>query len=729
MNIRKIDRLNYARFKNFNWDSSLGLFSDQINILFGWNGSGKTTLSDFLRSIEKNDLDKDSKFKLTTDTETITEISTLNNFESDIRVFNDSYIQATLRGSSNIPYIFFAGKDAVDYSEDETELNDKKIELSKIILPDAHSETAKNTALLIKGVTGINSYRKELTGGGTYSSYDKIDFEKRINDIKTKIKDEDIASHEELTRKDIDTLKTQLVNSDRLAKTDKEISVAAQWLLDKIDAINTTLQESPVQEISNRISLLKDNQSTWVEEGVALHFGQETPHTKCFFCDSEIENMDELLKHFSEEVINTVNHVDTYLEQIESKTINLSKVESPTLIQKERVILLRSLFDEITPKLREKRNAVSDKKEVIVIDEVSVTALIKVDETDFTETAYAIESHYVSEQYTKYIQECKTYEAAIESRKNIDGEIQKLDTQVRTLKQKAKNTHESSSALNAIFKVAFPYKKIKITDSDDGTGYVLKRDGKHCSFSSLSEGEKNLMALSYFIFSLNDAQSKLSDDGVVLIDDPVSSLDKQAIFQIFSIIVNEIKKHTGRQYFILTHNLDFFGHLKECFRKKIENKSISLFSISATNEGSVIENIPSLLQSHRSDYYYVFSVLYSFKDSCSLEDSYLILNLLRRWLETFLEFKFTTSGDFQSTLESSYGEARKITEKLTTPFSANHLEMYRFINHGSHGFTDTESIDDSILTNANQRIQEALELVKILDPLHYKKLESMTNRV
>jgi hypothetical protein len=62
---------------------------------------------------------------------------------------------------------------------------------------------------------------------------------------------------------------------------------------------------------------------------------------------------------------------------------------------------------------------------------------------------------------------------------------------------------------------------------------------------------------------------------------------------------------------------------------------------------------------------------------------------------------------------------------LETPFNANHLEMYRFISHGSHGFSDTKSTDESVLTNAHVRIQEALRLIEIIDPMHYKKLEEL----
>ncbi len=227
------------------------------------------------------------------------------------------------------------------------------------------------------------------------------------------------------------------------------------------------------------------------------------------------------------------------------------------------------------------------------------------------------------------------------------------------------------------------------------------------------------------ISSENVSQNKLADDRIVVIDDPISSLDKQAIFQIFSIVANEMKKNTTRQYFILTHNLDFLGHLKEFYGKAISENRVRLMCVSATDSGCVIEDINPLLRDHRSDYYYVFTVIYGFKDHCDIKDSYLIVNLLRRWLETFLEFKFSSHGDLQSTLESAYTLAKKETEKWTTPFNADHLAMYRFINHGSHGFPDTESTDESILMNANIRIQEALQLVKILDSMHYKKLEAL----
>lgn len=728
MKIQKIEKLNTARFRNYTWDASLSEFSGGLNILFGWNGSGKTTLSRFFRSIEKDHPDQGCTFKVKLDLGQIIESDNLTDVAGKLRVFNDAYVEETLRGSTTLPYIFFAGKDAVDYSEDEKNLALKRAELSKVVLPTTHDDIARNTAQLIRGVTGINGYRKELTGGASYSSYDKTDFEKRVKNIREKIQNKTIDSQADLIRADIDALKVQLVNSELAAKTDKAIASAAQWLVDNIDGINAVLEGEPKQEHSIRIDNLDPNKTAWIKEGVSLHFDTEPKEEKCLFCNSDIKNSDELLKHFSEEVVRIINSVDGYLSQIGGHTTSLSGVGLPTDAQATKTTFLRSIFDSLTPMLREKRNAVSVKKQIATLDVARVTELISVVTPDSTTIAFSIESHFVAEQFAAYEIACSEYDIALKVRTDLVEEVRILDEQVRVLKQKAKSTHEPASALNTLFRVVFPYRKIEISDNDDGTGYELKRDGSRCSFLSLSEGEKNFIALAYFIYSINDAQNKLADDGVVIIDDPVSSLDKQAIFQIFSIIVNETKTNHDRQYFLLTHNLDFFGHLKESFAMAISKDKVRVYGLAATDAGCVIGPVHPLLKDHRSDYYYVFSVLYKFKDVCGPEESYLVVNLLRRWLETFLEFKFSTSGDLRSTLEGAYNEAQERTKNSTPPFGANHLEMYRFINHGSHGFPDTESTDDSVLTNANVRIQEAFQLVKILDELHYKKLEAVAQK-
>lgn len=731
MKIQKVEKLNHARFNNYSWDPALIDFSDGVNLLFGWNGSGKTTFSNVLRGLENGVAEDNCTFKIKTESLQITDTCDLNLTKNNIRVFNGSYVEETLKGSAIIPYIFFAGKEAVSYDTEENKLKNKRDELSKIILPTKHDDIASATAVVIKEVGGINSIKKQLVGAGTYASYSKTDFEKRITDIEKKIADEKIKSHTELIRADIDSLKSQLINTERSVKNDNEIAGAAKWLIDNIENINNWLGSKPVQVHSKRIDELNEAQTGWIKQGVSMHFNQKKPLAKCLFCNSDISNTEELIKHFSDEVVKTINSIDEYLRIIEGYTTSFAKLDSLSSSQQQNVDSIRSIFDALAIILKEKRTSILVAKNAHTIDIARLTPITSPTSVDATSIAYAIETHFVAQQYEEYVRAKDLFAKAADQRSAITLEISKLDTQVKELKQKVKNTLEPAQALNRLFKVVFPYRKIEITDADDGKGYALKRDGVNCAFFSLSEGEKNFIALAYFIYSINDAQNKLPDDGIVVIDDPVSSLDKQAIFQIFSIIVNEIKNNSHRQYFIFTHNLDFLGHLKEHFDSAINSGRVRLFSLSATDNGCIITDIHPLLKDHRSDYYYVFSVLYKFKDVCSPEDSYLVVNLLRRWIETFLEFKFSTSGDLASTLDLAYSEARKARKKEQhgNPFAADHLQMYRFINHGSHGFPDMESTDESVLTNANQRIQEAMQLVKILDPLHYKKLVSKATRI
>ena len=71
------------------------------------------------------------------------------------------------------------------------------------------------------------------------------------------------------------------------------------------------------------------------------------------------------------------------------------------------------------------------------------------------------------------------------------------------------------------------------------TGYTLTRSGK--SVSHLSEGERTAIAFLYFLKSLQDRSFDLRN-GVVVIDDPVSSLDANALFFAFGYMKERTKE-------------------------------------------------------------------------------------------------------------------------------------------------------------------------------------------
>ena len=106
--------------------------------------------------------------------------------------------------------------------------------------------------------------------------------------------------------------------------------------------------------------------------------------------------------------------------------------------------------------------------------------------------------------------------------------------------------------------------------SGEGSLYCLERPAHgESSAQTLSEGEKTLISFVYFIELLkgSNEQGAAADISktVVVIDDPISSLSHNFVYDIASIICHELIKPPGgqnvRQVIVLTHNLFFLHEL------------------------------------------------------------------------------------------------------------------------------------------------------------------------
>ena len=123
------------------------------------------------------------------------------------------------------------------------------------------------------------------------------------------------------------------------------------------------------------------------------------------------------------------------------------------------------------------------------------------------------------------------------------------------------------------------------------TGYTITRGGVSAEF--LSEGETTAIALLYFLKSLQDRRFPLAN-GVIVLDDPVSSLDANALFLAFAFI-RERTKDAG-QLFILTHNFSFFRqvrhwfhHLKGQKKKDVSKRPARFFMLDSTLDENATE--------------------------------------------------------------------------------------------------------------------------------------------
>lgn len=236
---------------------------------------------------------------------------------------------------------------------------------------------------------------------------------------------------------------------------------------------------------------------------------------------------------------------------------------------------------------------------------------------------------------------------------------------------------------------------------------------------NLSEGECSLVGFCYFMAKLQNADKK----SIVWIDDPISSLDSNHIFFIFSLIDSELFENKDlkfNQLFISTHNLDFLKYLKKL--KSVSSNKRSLYIIEKNENGSQIKDMPKFLKNYTTEFNYLFEQIYNHKNIGEITDEdiktalvYNFGNNLRKFLEIYLFFKYPT--------EKSFGA--EVIEQFFKSDSDKTIQILinRYANEFSHLREILERAMIPIDTPESKKIAEfVLKTIKQKDPEQFKAL-------
>jgi len=263
-------------------------------------------------------------------------------------------------------------------------------------------------------------------------------------------------------------------------------------------------------------------------------------------------------------------------------------------------------------------------------------------------------------------------------------------------------------------------------------GYIIKRDGD-VAFN-LSEGEKNAIAFSYFIVKTQEKGFKIKE-GIIVIDDPISSFDSNFIFHCFSLIKNHFKE--AEQLIVSTHNFEFFNLIKDWFEKKnqkveSDNKKVAsdidkkpvpceFFMIENVIENdkrcALIKPLEKTLRKFKSEYHFLFARLNQFINDASpaYAEFYVIGNIARRFLEIYTNFKIPTTGDLASKVAQLETQSISDIEKD---------KVYRLIQEFSHGLDPASTIEHKDKTESQEAINVLMKMVKESDHKHFESLRS-----
>ena len=233
---------------------------------------------------------------------------------------------------------------------------------------------------------------------------------------------------------------------------------------------------------------------------------------------------------------------------------------------------------------------------------------------------------------------------------------------------------------------SFGFQSFKIAKAAAGNFYKLVRTDGTDAKETLSEGERSFVTFLYFFHLLkgSDSESGMTNNRVVVFDDPVSSLDSDILFIVGSLIksifseIREGKSHI-KQVFLLTHNVYF--HKEVAFNKdrprghKLKDETFWI-----VRKADLISRVERHDSNPIKTSYELLWHEVKRKDRSNLT----IQNTLRRILEYY--FRILGGTDPDQTCDLFEGKEKIICKSL-----------FSWVNDGSHFAHDDVfiSVDDS----------------------------------
>lgn len=737
--ISQIKRIkNLGVYQDFRWDGTTDGFK-KLNLIYGWNYAGKTTLSRVFRCLELkrlHNVDRNTLFEL------INYDSSVDNerFErtNNIKVFNSDYIVDNLRWEEEaVNPILIVGEESVQLREkqrqvkDELSLTEKELMTEREKRQNEQDRSGRRKTDIAREIGTILGLRV----------YDKRHFEKTLNGYNAQSALELLPANElqrfikkaNVTEKQSPIEKVVLpsVDLDRLA-------------LDVQQLAGATIDTVPIQSLVDN-----DKLNSWVKQGFEIHQERST----CAFCGSAFENelMEKLAAHYSEaynqleqklsQQINKLDILKNKLRQLHLPDStrffpgfrdDYDSLASDFTIQLDRVYQhLESLVEVLKQKKDQPFKSIPfsprstvQYPSVDAINDVIDQHNTRVEsfEDEKKSAREVVESHYIC----RFIQE-ENYFEFLEGQKQLDQSIRSLEQKIRDLKkedneieQQISSTAKGAEQINEFLISYFGKEDIQLKVKD-GNQYQLIRRGKRAK--NLSEGEKTAIAFAYFMASLKEKSNELKDT-IVYIDDPISSLDSNHLFNTFSFIKGTFMSPTGqsnpkyeincKQLFVSTHNIEFFNLIKEWMNKFRRGKHTTLLLIEKGKDGqSKIKALPEILARYKSEYNYLFSLIYYFQKQPHLDydQLYNLPNIIRRFLESFLAFKYQANVNIDQDIN------RLIPDQVKSE------QVRKFVHFYSHSLAPSRMMVLSDLSECQAVVDTVLDSVKAHDPVHFEALE------
>ena len=258
---------------------------------------------------------------------------------------------------------------------------------------------------------------------------------------------------------------------------------------------------------------------------------------------------------------------------------------------------------------------------------------------------------------------------------------------------------------------SFGFLNFKIVPASEEGFYQIQREDGTIAEDTLSEGEITFITFLYFLQRAKGGTSEdnVNDERILVIDDPISSLDSNVLF-IVSTLIKEILKAVKlgsgniKQVILLTHNIYF--HKEVSFEGLHRKGEKPVFWILRKNNS--ISKIQSYFEQNpiQSSYEILWRDIKEWENNSGTT----VQNTMRRILENFFSILGNNRDDFLiSKFETQ--EEREICRSLLS-----------WINEGSHTLPDDLYVEapDGTIENYLKVFKEIFKLTENIG--HYNMM-------
>lgn len=673
----------------------------KINFIYGANASGKTTISNFLHNSNDEIFRNKECF-----------VKWKSDQQLQVLVYNKEFRERNF-GTGKITGIFTLGEAT---SEQIAEIETKQQELKYLKEDGIKKKETLDKQEEHKKV--VEEDFKESCWTKSYKKYETVFKEAfrgflQKETFKTKLLQEfsnnttSITSYEELTKKaetifgeqpqKIDLI--NLISFDRIIKIEND-NIWKKKIVGKAD-VN-------IAKLINKL-----NMNDWVNQGrgyllendICPFCQQQTitndlkEQLELFFDETYLNDLKELKEMKNEyelqlqNIINELNTIEISQKDFKNTKLNTDKfsaylktftnqvtINREYLNNKEKepsrsfeLINLQESFNLLAELITSANNEIQKHNNIVANFQKEKTNLIK-------SIWKYITNEFKTEISTYNKQELGLKTGIANLQKQIEEkrtEYSKLDKEIKELNKNVTGIQPTIDEINRLLK-SFGFLNFNIVPASENGFYQIQREDGTIADKTLSEGEVTFITFLYFLQRAKGriTENSVNEERILVIDDPISSLDSNVLFVVSALIkqiIKDIKAEIGniKQIILLTHNIYFH---KEASFIDSRTKQCNNTHYWILGKNDKISTIQSFLMDNpiSSSYELLWRELKN-KDikSCST-----IQNIMRRIIEYYFK------------LLGKYGDDELIQKFTTKEEREICRSLFWWMNDGSHSIND-----------------------------------------